>query len=195
MPEIERRSPGWRSPAAADAAGGDPAADAPHAFLENWLVGRLASTGGGGQPGRWRGPDAAGHSAAQSWPSFPTGLVTERVDAPVTAAAVDSWREPALDGSHHVEPSALCPGPRTRQSCCARSSGSRSGATGAGGVEPESPLGRLAEKVPARHAVVCLPFTASGPRPLRPAGAGVAPSRIEGLSQSLARGHGTWASR
>ncbi len=53
------------------------------------------------------------------------------------------------------------------------------------GVEPASPLGRLAAQAPARHSVVCIPFT-SDIRPLYELVELVLlPSRIEGLSQAL----------
>ena len=53
------------------------------------------------------------------------------------------------------------------------------------GVEPTGSLGRLVARVPARHAVVCVPFTTQGRAVYELLEVVLLPSRSEGLSQAL----------
>ena len=53
------------------------------------------------------------------------------------------------------------------------------------GVEPDSDLGRLAEKAPSRHAVVCVPFTSQVRALYDLLELVLLPSHSEGLSQAL----------
>jgi glycosyltransferase involved in cell wall biosynthesis len=116
---------------------------------------------------------------------IPNGLVTSRVDAPVSDQALDTWRrrigwnpslrtigivarhkdqEVVLQALNHVElPVCLV----------------------LAGVDPGGALGKRARAAPARHQVVCLPFD-SDVRPLYELLELVLlPSRSEGLSQAL----------
>jgi glycosyltransferase involved in cell wall biosynthesis len=116
---------------------------------------------------------------------IPNGLVAERVDRPVSAAALTSWRERigwepgrstigivARPKDHAVVLRALEMIGRPVRLVLA-------------GVEPEHRIANLAKRAPWRHAVVCLPF-APDVRPLYELLELVLlPSRIEGLSQAL----------
>jgi glycosyltransferase involved in cell wall biosynthesis len=152
--------------------------------LENWLVGRVACrvvavSASVGQALVRRGTPRG------KLVIIPNGLVTERVDCPVSPQALEEWRsrigwEPSrrtigivsrpkdqdvvLRALHHVRvPVRLV----------------------LAGVEPGSRLGRLAARVPHPHAAVCVPFT-SQVRPLYDLLELVLlPSRSEGLSQAL----------
>jgi len=153
-------------------------------ILENWLVSRAAAR-----------VVAVSRSVADALVRrgtsrrkltvIPNGLVTERIDIPVTPVALEEWKarigwEPsrrtigvvARPKDQDVVLRALCRVGTPVRLVLA-------------GVSPESRLGKMAADVPARHAVVCLPFTASV-RPLYDLLELVLlPSRSEGLSQGL----------
>jgi len=152
--------------------------------LENWLVSRLAAR-----------VVAVSRSVGEALVSrgtprnklavIPNGLVTDRVDGPVAPNAVDEWGKRI-----GWEPSRRTVGivSRTKdQEVVLRALDRVSVPVRLvlAGVEPTSPLARLAGRVAERHAVVCVPF--------RPDVRGLydllelvmLPSRIEGLSQAL----------
>jgi glycosyltransferase involved in cell wall biosynthesis len=152
--------------------------------VENWLVSRLAARVVAVSPSvaaalvrRGTSPDKISIIA--------NGLVTSRVDAPVTPAALDNWRRRI-----GWEPSRRTIGivaRRKDQGVVLRAL--HQVATPVrlvlAGVDPESDLGREVSRVPARHAVVQLPFVADV-RPLYDLlEIALLPSRIEGLSQAL----------
>jgi glycosyltransferase involved in cell wall biosynthesis len=116
---------------------------------------------------------------------IPNGLVTERVDRPVTAAAIEEWRERI-----GWEPSRRTIGIVARpkdQAIVLRALEQVSIPVRLvlAGVEPDRRLSRMVETAPARHAVVCVPFTPQV-RPLYDLLELVLlPSRSEGLSQAL----------
>jgi glycosyltransferase involved in cell wall biosynthesis len=153
-------------------------------YAENWLVSRVAAR-----------MVAVSRAVGEALVRLGTprhklsviynGLVTERVDIPVSSAAVEEWK--ARIG---WEPSRRIIGIVARP----KDQDVVIGALDAvqvpvrlvlAGVDPGSEIGRLAARAPGRHAVVCLPFTPEV-RPLYELLELVLlPSRMEGLSQSL----------
>lgn len=153
-------------------------------ILENWLVSRAAAR-----------VVAVSRSVADALVRrgtsprkltvIPNGVVTERIDVPVAPRALEQWKERigwevsrrtigvvARPKDQHVVLRALNTVQIPVRLVLA-------------GVDPESRLGLLAGDVPARHAVVCLPFTPDV-RPLYELLELVLlPSRSEGLSQGL----------
>ena len=153
-------------------------------LLENWLTGRVAASVVAvsrpvAEALRRKG------TPARKLVVIPNGLVTERVDVPVTPKALEAWR-------HRIGWSA----DRRTLGIVARPKDQRVVLDALefvqtpvrlvlAGVDPASPLARAAAGVPQRHAVVCVPFT-SDVRPLYDLlEIALLPSRIEGLSQSL----------
>jgi glycosyltransferase involved in cell wall biosynthesis len=152
--------------------------------LENWLVSRLAAR-----------VVAVSHAVAEELVRrgtprgkltvIPNGVVTDRIDVPVSPAAVQGWKTRI-----GWEPSRRTIGivARPKDQAVVLRALDRVRVPVRlvlAGVDPEGRLGRLAQAVPARHAVVCLPFTADV-RPLYELLEVVLlPSRLEGLSQSL----------
>jgi glycosyltransferase involved in cell wall biosynthesis len=116
---------------------------------------------------------------------IPNGLVTERVDAPVSEEAVNLWRD--LIG---WEPSRRILGivarPKDQAVVLRALDRVRTPVRLVlAGVDPASELGRRSQAVPDRHAVVCVPFTPEV-RPLYELlELALLPSRSEGLSQAL----------
>jgi glycosyltransferase involved in cell wall biosynthesis len=157
----------------------------PRSFpLETWLVSRLASkvvavSRAVGDALVRRGTSPAKLAV------IPNGLVTDRVDAPVTPGAVEEWRRRI-----GWDPSRRTIGivSRPKDQVIVMRALERITVPirlVLAGVEPASRLGRLAERVPPRHAVVCVPFTPQV-RPLYDLLELVLlPSRSEGLSQAL----------
>lgn len=157
----------------------------PRSFpLETWLAGRVASkvvavSRAVGDALVRRGTSRAKLAV------IPNGLVTDRVDLPVTSAAVDEWRRRI-----GWEPSRRTIGIVARpkdQAIVLRALEQVSVPVRLvlAGVEPGNRLGRLAEQVRSPHAVVCIPFTPQV-RPLYDLLELVLlPSRSEGLSQAL----------
>jgi glycosyltransferase involved in cell wall biosynthesis len=157
----------------------------PRSFLlENWLVSRMAtkviavSQAVGDalvRRGTPRGKVAV----------IPNGLVTARVDGSVRPEVLDEWR-----WRIGWEPSRRTIGIVSRpkdQHIVLRALESVAAPTRLvlAGVEPNGPFSRLIERVPTRHAVVCVPFTPEV-RPLYELLELVLlPSRSEGLSQAL----------
>jgi glycosyltransferase involved in cell wall biosynthesis len=153
-------------------------------FLENWLVSRLAArvvavSKSVGDALVRRG------TPRRKLAVIPNGLVTDRVDQPVSSGAVQAWRDRI-----GWEPSRRTIGIVSRpkdQAVVFRALERVSVPVRLvlAGVDPLSELGRLAARVPPRHAVICLPFTPEV-RPLYELlDLVLLPSRSEGLSQSL----------
>jgi glycosyltransferase involved in cell wall biosynthesis len=153
-------------------------------FLENWLMSRLAAqvvavSRAVGEALIRRG------TPRRKLTVIPNGVVTERIDAPVTEAALDQWKK-----TIGWEPSRRTIGivarPKDHAVVLRALEAVRTPVRLVlAGVAPQSPLGQLAGKVAAPHAVVCLPFT-SEVRPLYDLlDLVLLPSHSEGLSQSL----------
>jgi glycosyltransferase involved in cell wall biosynthesis len=152
--------------------------------LENWIVSRVAArvvavSRAVGEALVRRG------TPRRKLAVIPNGLVTARVDGPVAPAAREEWRRRI-----GWEPSRRTIGVVSRpkdQDVVIRALDQITPPVRLvlAGVEPTSFLGRLAGRVPERHAVVCVPFT-SEVRPLYELLELVLlPSRSEGLSQAL----------
>jgi glycosyltransferase involved in cell wall biosynthesis len=156
-------------------------------ILENWLVGRAAAqvvavSRAVGEALVRRG------TPRKKLAVIPNGLVTDRIDIPVSSAELEHWKERigwnpgqrtigvvARPKDQHVVLRALADVRTPVRLVLA-------------GVEPGSRLAELAARVPAPHTVVCLPFS-SEVRPLYDLLELVLlPSRSEGLSQALLEG-------
>lgn len=153
-------------------------------ILENWLVSRAAArvvavSRSVGDALVRRG------TSPRKITVIPNGLVTERIDVPVTPGALEEWKKRI-----GWEPSRRTIGvvarPKDQQVVLRALDRVRTPVRLVlAGVEPSSRLGILAREVPERHAVVCLPFTPDV-RPLYELLELVLlPSRSEGLSQGL----------
>ena len=153
-------------------------------FLANWVTSRLASR-------MVAVSRAVGEALVRLGTPrsrlavIPNGLVTERVDLPVTEEALESWRRRT-----GWEPSRRTIGIVARPKDQAVVLRCLDRVTipvrlVLAGVDPKDELGRLARKVPERHRVVCIPFDPEV-RPLYELLELVLlPSRSEGLSQAL----------
>ncbi len=153
-------------------------------ILENWLVSRAATR-----------VVAVSRSVADALVRrgtsprkvivIPNGLVAERIDIPVAPSALEEWKKRI-----GWEPSRRTIGvvarPKDQQVLLRALERVQTPVRLVlAGVDPSSRLAILAEGVPERHAVVCLPFT-SDVRPLYELLEVVLlPSRSEGLSQGL----------
>jgi glycosyltransferase involved in cell wall biosynthesis len=116
---------------------------------------------------------------------IPNGLVTERLDIPVTSAAVEEWRQRI-----GWEPSRRTVGivSRPKDQAIVLRALERVAVPVRlvlAGVEPASRLGRQAQKVSGRHVVVCVPFSSQVRALYELLELVLLPSRSEGLSQSL----------
>jgi glycosyltransferase involved in cell wall biosynthesis len=153
-------------------------------FLENWMVGRLASRViavsravaealrlKGTPPGKLR--------------VIPNGLILERVDGAVSGEAVDWWRR-MVGWEQGRRTVGIIARPKDQLVVLhALEQVATPIRLVLAGVRPEGRIAEAAAVVPTRHAVVCLPFS-SDVRPLYELLELVLlPSRIEGLSQAL----------
>jgi glycosyltransferase involved in cell wall biosynthesis len=157
----------------------------PRTFLvENWLVSKVAArvvavSKSVGDALIRRG------TARRKLVVIPNGLVTERVDLPVSLAEVEQWRRRiAWDSSHRTI--GIVARPKDQGVVLRALEHIRTPVRLVlAGVDPASELGRLAHHTKAPHAVVCVPFTPAV-RPLYELLEMVLlPSRSEGLSQGL----------
>jgi glycosyltransferase involved in cell wall biosynthesis len=116
---------------------------------------------------------------------IPNGIVTERIDVPVTNASVQAWKE-RIGWEPHRRTIGVVARPKDQDVLLRGLFDVRTPVRLVlAGVDPASHLAALAGSVPERHAVVCLPFTADI-RPLYELLELVLlPSRSEGLSQGL----------
>lgn len=153
-------------------------------FFENWVMSRVATrvvavSEAVADALRRRG------TPANKLAIIHNGLVTERLDDPVTPQQLEHWRKRigwrphqrnvgivARAKDQHVVMKALAHVRAPVRLVMA-------------GVDPSGPLGMLARRVEEPHAAVCVPFTS----PIRPLydllELVLLPSRMEGLSQSL----------
>lgn len=116
---------------------------------------------------------------------IPNGVVTDRIDVPVAAATVEVWKQ-RIGWISSQRTLGVLARPKDQHVVLHALEAVRTPVLLVlAGVEPGSRLAHLAKLVPARHAVVCLPFTPDI-RPLYELLELVLlPSRTEGLSQSL----------
>jgi glycosyltransferase involved in cell wall biosynthesis len=152
--------------------------------LENWLVSRVATrvvavSRSVGEALVRRGTPRSKLAV------IPNGLVTDRVDGPIQPGVLEEWR-----ARIRWEPSRRTIGivsrPKDQEVVIRALEQVRVPVRLVlAGVDPSGPLGSLADSVPQRHAVVCLPFS-TNVRPLYELLEVVLlPSRSEGLSQAL----------
>jgi glycosyltransferase involved in cell wall biosynthesis len=116
---------------------------------------------------------------------IPNGLVTERVDVPVSADALAEWRTRiGWEPSRRVV--GIVARPKEQKVVLSALERLRTPVRLVlAGIDPHSEIGRLARRVPQAHAVVCIPFTPDV-RPLYDLlDLALLPSRSEGLSQAL----------
>lgn len=153
-------------------------------ILENWLAGRAAAR-----------VVAVSRAVAEALVRrgtprrklsvIPNGVVTERIDRPVTPAMLEQWRDRI-----GWEPSRRTIGvvarPKDQQVLLRALSAVRTPVRLVlAGVDPGSALAHLAAGVAGRHAVVCLPFTSDIRGLYDLLELVLLPSRSEGLSQGL----------
>jgi glycosyltransferase involved in cell wall biosynthesis len=153
-------------------------------FLENWLVSRMAAR-----------VIAVSRSVAEALVRrgtsrkklavIPNGLIESRVDEPVSADAIDHWRD-RIGWEPHRRTVGIVSRLKDQEIVIrALEHVAIPVRLVLAGVGPAPQLQRLVSRVPARHAVVLIPFT-SEVRPLYDLLELVLlPSRIEGLSQAL----------
>jgi glycosyltransferase involved in cell wall biosynthesis len=152
--------------------------------LENWLVSRVAARIVAVSPSVGEALVRRG-TPRQKLVVIPNGLVSARVDVPVSSTAIESWRERiGWEPSHRTV--GIVSRPKDQAVVLRALAHVRAPLRLVlAGVDPSSRLGSLAAKVPAPHAVVCVPFTPDI-RPLYDLLELVLlPSRAEGLSQGL----------
>jgi glycosyltransferase involved in cell wall biosynthesis len=153
-------------------------------FLENWLVSRAAArviavSQAVGDALVRRG------TPRRKLTVIHNGVVTDRIDAPVSPGAVEEWKSRI-----GWEPSRRTVGIVARlkdQEVVIRALDRVTTPVRLvlAGVDPTSHVGALGARVPERHAVVCLPFTPDV-RPLYELlELALLPSRMEGFSQGL----------
>jgi glycosyltransferase involved in cell wall biosynthesis len=152
--------------------------------LENWLVSRVATrvvavSKSVGEALIRRG------TPRRKLVVIPNGLVTERVDGPVSVAEVENWRATiGWDSSRRTIGIVARPKDQAVVLRALEHVGTPVRLVLAG-VDPTSKLGELAARTAPPHAVVCVPFTPAI-RPLYELLELVLlPSRSEGLSQGL----------
>lgn len=116
---------------------------------------------------------------------IPNGVVTDRLDAPVSSESIQDWRD-RIGWEPSRRTIGIVARPKDQEVVMRALAAVRVPVRlVVAGVDPASPLGRLATQVPERHKVVCLPFT-SAVRPLYELlDLALLPSRSEGLSQGL----------
>jgi glycosyltransferase involved in cell wall biosynthesis len=156
-------------------------------ILENWLVGRAAAqvvavSQAVGDALVRRG------TPRKKLTVIPNGLVTQRIDVPVSSAELQGWKQ-RIGWSAEQRTIGVVARPKDQEVVLRALAEVRTPVRLVlAGVEPGSRLAELAVDVPQPHAVVCLPFT-SDVRPLYDLLELVLlPSRSEGLSQALLEG-------
>lgn len=152
--------------------------------LENWLAGRAATSVVAVSRAVADALRRKG-TPARKLVVIPNGLVTERVDPPVPAAALEAWRS-RIGWSPHRRTVGIVARPKDQRVVLDALAFLKTPALLVlAGVDPSSELGRRGSRVLPPHAVVCVPFTPDV-RPLYDLlDAVLLPSRMEGLSQSL----------
>ncbi|HET6777552.1 MAG TPA: glycosyltransferase family 4 protein [Gemmatimonadales bacterium] len=157
----------------------------PRTFVvENWLVGQAAAqvvavSRAVGEALVRRG------TPRKKLTVIPNGVVTDRLDVPVSTAALQQWKE-RIGWNPAQRIIGVMARPKDQHVVLRALSDVRTPVRLVlAGVEPGSSLADLAAKVPRPHTVVCLPFM-SDVRPLYDLLELVLlPSRSEGLSQAL----------
>lgn len=155
--------------------------------LENWLVSRLARRVIAVSPAVGAALMRRGTPRGKL-AIIPNGLVTQRIDAPVSAAALERWR--VRIGWEPSRPTVGIVARLKDQSVVIRALEQLTTPVRLvlAGVDPASRVAAQAKQSPRRHKVVCLPFTPDI-RPLYDLLELVLlPSRSEGLSQGLLEG-------
>lgn len=153
-------------------------------LLENWIVSRVAARVIAVSPAVATALRRKG-TPEHKLRVIPNGLVTERVDAIVPKDAVSRWRE--LIGWKPEHPTVGIVARPKDQAVVLRALERVTTPLRLvlAGVDGDRKITALSARVPARHAVIMLPFTADI-RPLYELlDLVLLPSRIEGLSQAL----------
>ncbi len=153
-------------------------------FVTNWLTSRLAArmvavSRAVGEALVRRG------TPRSKLAIIPNGLVTDRVDVPVSEKALEAWRRRiGWEPERHTV--GIVSRPKDQAVVLQALELVRIPVTLVlAGVDPNSELGKLAGRAPSRHRVVCIPFDTQV-RPLYDLLELVLlPSRSEGLSQAL----------
>lgn len=153
-------------------------------YAENWLTGRAAArviavSRPVADALRRKGTPAAKLAV------IPNGLVTDRVDRPVSAAELRAWRE-RIGWTPEQRNVGIVARPKDQRVVLEALPRVRTPVRLVlAGVDPEDPIARLARGIRPPHAAVCLPFT-TDVRPLYDLlDLVLLPSRMEGFSQSL----------
>ena len=152
--------------------------------VENWLAGRVAAqvvavSRAVAEALRRKG------TPPRKLTVIPNGLVTERVDSPVSASALESWRERIRWSQAQRTVGIVARRKDQRVVLAALSRVATPVRLVLVGIDPVGPLAEQAGQVAPPHAVVCLPFTPDV-RPLYDLlDLVLLPSRGEGLSQGL----------
>lgn len=116
---------------------------------------------------------------------IPNGLIVDRVDAPVSEAAREMWRG-RIGWSRERRTIGIVARPKDQAVVLRALDGIEPPVLLVlAGVDPSSDIGRRAGRIPARHAVACIPFTPDVRALYDLLEVVMLPSRIEGLSQSL----------
>ena len=157
----------------------------PHTFfLANWLTSRAAAymvavSRAVGEALIRRG------TPRRKLAVIPNGLVTDRIDAPVSEHDVENWRR-RIGWEPSRRTIGIVARPKDQAVVLRALERLRIPVRLVlAGVDPSSELGNLARRAPESHAVVCLPFNPDV-RPLYELlELALLPSRSEGLSQAL----------
>jgi glycosyltransferase involved in cell wall biosynthesis len=152
--------------------------------LENWLASRVATRVVAVSPSVGESLLRRG-TPRSKLVVIPNGLVTDRVDCPMPVTAIEDWRA-RISWEPWRRTIGIVARPKDQAVVIRALEHVRVPVRLVlAGVDPASQLGRLGARVPERHAVVCLPFTADI-RPLYELlELALLPSRSEGLSQAL----------
>jgi len=153
-------------------------------FVENWLMSRMAAqviavSRAVGDALLRRG------TPKRKLTVIPNGVVTARIDVPVSAAAMDEWKA-RIGWEPGRRTIGIVARPKDQEVVLRALRDVRTPVRLVlAGVDPQSRLGRLAGSVAAPHPVVCIPFTPEV-RPLYDLlDLVMLPSESEGLSQAL----------
>jgi len=157
----------------------------PHTFpVENWVMSRVAArviavSRAVGEALVRRG------TPRRKLAIIPNGLVTQRVDRPVSEESREEWRR-RIGWDGHRPVVGIVSRPKDQEVVLkALESLTTPIRLVLAGVDPSTRLGNLGRRAPEQHAVVCVPFTPDV-RPLYDLlDLVLLPSRSEGLSQSL----------
>jgi glycosyltransferase involved in cell wall biosynthesis len=153
-------------------------------FLENWLASRAADrvvavSGAVAAALRRRG------TPERKLAVIPNGLVTARVDRPVSDREIFDWKD-RIGWEPGQRTIGIVARPKDQHVVLAALGRVRTPVRLVlAGVDPAGPIAARARAVGAPHAAVCLPFTAAVAPLYRLLEIALLPSRIEGFSQAL----------